>query len=170
MFIFNSNTKIHIKFLVFFNWVFFLFLGLTKDFKQLRIFIETKKTSLSVAAGKGHLTFCKLLLCYGANADGAYTSEETPLYMAASRGHIDVCNLLIYFGASVNKADDRDKIPLFVAAKAGHADVCNLLEHHGADISCIAKEIESLLDIRCPKMAKLILRWKDKLGKNNSFC
>ena len=111
-----------------------------------------------------------VLLCYGANADGAYTSEETPLYMAASRGHIDVCNLLIYFGASVNKVDDRDKIPLFAAAKAGHADVCNLLEHHGADISCIAKEIESLLDIRCQEMAKLILRWKDKLGKNNSSC
>ena len=73
-----------------FNCVFSLILGLVKHFKTLRRFIETKKTSLYVAADEGDLVFCKLLLCDGAIVESAGTSEQTPLYVAASRGHIDV--------------------------------------------------------------------------------
>ena len=144
-----------------------MFLDLTKDFNTLRRLIKAHGASLSVAAKKGDLVFCKLLLCDGAIVDMAGTRNKAlPLHTAASRGHVDICNLLLYFGASVHKVDGRDKTPLFVAAEAGHEDVCNLLEHYGADISCMEKEIEPLLAINSsPEMKKLLLRWKDKLQK-----
>ena len=215
-----------------FNFASFLFLGLAKDLEKLRRFIDTKKISLYVAADKGDIVLCKLLLCDGAIVDSADTRKQTPLYAAASRGHIDVCTLLINFGASVNKVgdsnktdlwaavdgghvdvckllidhdamvddaddckkytplhsaiihgnislcellikkgacvnkvDDTDKTPLCVAAEAGHADFCNLLEHHGADISCMEKKIEFLLKISSSEMKKLLLKWKDEIGK-----
>ena len=239
LFIANSKTKIHTMFLMLFNCTSSFFLGFANNLKKLRRFIETKKTSLYVAAEKGDIVFCKLLLCDGAIVDSADIGKQTPLYVAASRGHSDVCNLLINFGASVNKAvhsnqtvllaavdgghvdvckllidqdamvdgaddcktynplhravihgntdicellikkgarvnkvDDRDRTPLFVAADAGLADVCKLLEHHGADISCMEKTIESLLGISSSEMKKLLLRWKDELGKrfNSLFC
>ena len=78
-----------------FNCAFVLFLGLTTDLKKLRRFIETKKTSLHVAAGEYYLVFCKLLLCCGAIVDSPDTRKQTNLNTAASREHIDICNLLI---------------------------------------------------------------------------
>ena len=144
-----------------------MFLDLTKDFNKLRRLIKAHGASLSVAAEKGDLVIYKLLLCDGAIVETAGTRNKAlPLHTAASRGHVDICKVLLYFGASVHKVDDRDKTPLFVAAEAGHEDVCNLLEHYGADISCMEKEIKPLLDSnRSPEMKKLLLRWKDKLGK-----
>lgn len=144
-----------------------MFLDLTKDFNKLRRLIKAHGASLYVAAGKGDLVICKLLLCDGAIVEMAGTRNKfLPLHIAARRGHVDICKLLLYFGASVHKVDDRDKTPLFVAAKAGHEDVCNLLEHYGADISCMEKGIEPLLATNSsPGMKKLLLRWKDKLGK-----
>ena len=78
-----------------FNCAFVLFLGLTTDLKKLRRFIETKKTSLHVAADKDDLVFSKLLLCGGAIVDSPDTRKQTNLNTAASREHIDICNLLI---------------------------------------------------------------------------
>ena len=83
MFLANSKTKIHTKFLMLFICAFSLFLGLIKKFKRLRGFIETKETYFSVAVDKGNLVSCKLLQC-----DGAIV--EHYLYAAASRWHSDV--------------------------------------------------------------------------------
>ena len=90
MFLANSKTKVHTKFLMIFTFAFSLFLGLIEKFKRLRGFIETKETSFAVAVDKGNLVCCKLLLCDGAIVDSADTRERTPLYAAASRWHSDV--------------------------------------------------------------------------------
>ena len=89
-----------------------LFLGLTKVFEKLRRFGEATKTSFSVAANKGDLVFCIVLLCDGATVVSVNTREQTLLYIASSRGHSDVCNLLIFCGAYVKKVNDSAK-PLF---------------------------------------------------------
>ena len=87
MFIASLRAKIYIKFWLIFNCTFSLLLALEEDFKKFRSFIETKKASLFVAADKGDLVFCKLLLCDGLIIDSADTRKQTPLYAAASRGH-----------------------------------------------------------------------------------
>ena len=115
-----------------FNCASSLFLGLAKELEKLRRFIDTKKISLYVAADKGDIVFCKLLLCDGAIVDSAGTRKRTPLYAAASRGHIDVCKLLLNFGASVNKVDHSNRTALWAAADGGHVDVCKLLMDHDA--------------------------------------
>ena len=126
---------------------------------------KLNKTALWAAADEGHVDVCKLLLDNEAIVDWDDGWQQNPLYAAVSRGHIDVCKLLINSGASVNKVDVRDKTPLLVAAKRGHTDICILLEDHRADISCMEKEIEPLLDISSQEMRKLLLRWKDEIGK-----
>ena len=126
---------------------------------------DSKKTALWAAADGGHVDVCKILLDNEAIVDWDDAWKKNPLYAAARRGHIGVCKLLINFGASVNKVDVRDKTPLLVAAKRGHTDICILLEDHRADISCMEKEIEPLLDISSQEMRKLLLRWKDEIGK-----
>ena len=122
---------------------------------------DSKKTAFWAALDGGQADVCKLLL----DNKAIVHWEKNPLNVAASRGHVDVCKLLKNFGASVNKFDDRDKTPLLVAAKRGHIDICILLEDHHADISCMEKEIEPLLDISSQEMRKLLLRWKDEIGK-----
>ena len=126
---------------------------------------DSKKTALWAAADGGHVDVCKILLDNEAIVDWNDGWKHNPLYAAVSRGHIDVCKLLINSGASVNKVDVGDKTPLLVAAKRGHTDICILLENHRADISCMEKEIEPLLDISSQEMRKLLLRWKDEIGK-----
>ena len=63
-----------------------LFLGLTKVFEKLRRFGEATKTSFSVAANKGDLVFCIVLLCDGATVVSVNTREQTLLYIAS-----DIC-------------------------------------------------------------------------------
>ena len=48
-----------------------------------------------MAADKGDLAFCKLLLCNGAIGDCHDTRKQTNLDTAASRARIDICDLLI---------------------------------------------------------------------------
>ena len=127
MVIANSKTKIHTKFGMFFNCTSSFFLGFVNNLTKLRRFIETKKTSLYVAAEKGDVIFCKLLLWDGAIVDSTDTSKQTPLYAAASRGHSDVCTLLISFGASVNKVAYANQTVLRTAIYGGHVGVCKLL-------------------------------------------
>ena len=98
----SLKTKIHIKFLLIFNCTFSLILALEKDFKKLRSFIETKKASPFVAADKGDLVFCKLLLC-----DGFILKVLIPgnklLYMRLLVEDIDIDILWsIFHGATFN--------------------------------------------------------------------
>ena len=127
---------------------------------------DSNKTALCAAVDGGHVDVSKLLLDHNAMVDGADDDKTcTPLHIAATCGNINLCKLLIMNGACVNKVYDGDRTPLFVAAEKGHAEICSLLEHHGADISSMGKKIESLLDISSSEMKKLLLRWKDELGK-----
>ena len=106
MFIASSRTKIHINFLLIFNCTFSVFLALEKDFKTFRQFIETKKTSLSVAADKGDLAFYKFLLCDGAITGSPARREHR--YRKFMK-HMFWSNLLMFFRAFVAKINDSNK-------------------------------------------------------------
>ena len=79
-----------------------VFLALEKDFKQLRRFIETKKSFLSVDVDKGDILFCKLFTCDGAIIDCADAKKQTPLSVLFDGAYflektIDVVHLLPKF-------------------------------------------------------------------------
>lgn len=60
-------------------------------------------TPLILAAKKGHLGICRLLVHAGAQLNCSNCKYKTPLFFAAKRGYFDVCQFLIEEGAIVHR-------------------------------------------------------------------
>lgn len=89
-------------------------------------------TPLWLAAQRGSVSCCKLLLDAGAPVDDDSISTMTPLGTAADNMHPDVVTLLLSHSADPNLGQ-----PLIAALGGGcHPAVVNLLVHAGADINC----------------------------------
>ncbi|CAE7558592.1 Ank2 [Symbiodinium natans] len=105
------------------------------------------KTSLSLAACKGHLDVARLLLEAGADkdkvTDGGWI-RTTALGLAAGEGHVDVVCLLLQARADCNKVEVTTSVvtsatPLGLASMKGHMKIIHLLLDAGADKEVVSK-------------------------------
>ena len=90
-------------------------------------------TWLHVAADKGRLEFCRVLVDNGANVnDRTSIRGGNPLDQAASSGRIDVVKYLASAGCDLD-VDEPTRNPLFGAISGGHIDVVRFLIGRGVD-------------------------------------
>ena len=95
-----------------------------------------KTTPLHIAARKGHLDVCKLIL---ENTDNKIPTDDvggslvgnTPFHLAAQNGHIAICQLLIE-NRVINFEDTNPRgcngLTVFhIAAANGHLEICKLI-------------------------------------------
>ena len=98
-------------------------------------------TPLHIAARKGHLSVCELIIKHIKDKNPKDASGMTPLHYAAKNGHFQICQLLL---ESIKKKNPKSSgwIPLDFAAWRGHQDICDLLlkNMNDADINTMVVE------------------------------
>mmetsp|Transcript_68724 Transcript_68724/g.201200 ORF Transcript_68724/g.201200 Transcript_68724/m.201200 type:complete len:309 (+) Transcript_68724:84-1010(+) len=94
---------------------------------------EEGVSALMMAAFKGSLETCQVLLEHGADASAAEpASSRTPLMFAAQGGATDVAELLLGKKADPSKADAEGATALMWAAVANKADTAKVLAGFGS--------------------------------------
>ncbi|XP_035693855.1 ankyrin-2-like [Branchiostoma floridae] len=99
--------------------------------------LQDGKTSLHIAAEKGHIGVAELLLKAGAYVSSMDWFEATPLRKAASGGHLGVSELLLKAGARVDSWIKHEL--LHAAAEKGNAVVVELLLKTGTVFELLLK-------------------------------
>ncbi len=121
---------------------------LSRDLGSLETFghyDELAPRSLYLAAARGHVDTCRVLLELGADVDAVCCGEElekfgsfvsyTPLKVAAAGGFLDVVKLLLDHAADVAFCDESRWSILHWAACNNHAEVVQALAGAGADVN-----------------------------------
>ncbi|XP_025161946.1 histone-lysine N-methyltransferase EHMT2 isoform X3 [Harpegnathos saltator] len=85
------------------------------------------RTSLHIAADKGHLSCVHVLVQAGAQVDVMDRNQLTPLMLAANKGKADVVRYLVRIGADVTLKGEDGMTALHMAAKSGHLEVCKII-------------------------------------------
>ncbi|KAI1049601.1 hypothetical protein LB505_013673, partial [Fusarium chuoi] len=80
----------------------------------------------------------RILLEYGATADGGTHEMESPLQLASFIGNLEISKLLIKHGASVDKITGSFKTPLFSAFQGNNnSDIVSLILEKGVDVNYV---------------------------------
>ena len=88
-------------------------------------------TGLALAAEKGHVPACRLLLQARAEVNTTTETGNTPLMWAAGRGHIEVVSLLLKSGANACSANTpQGDTALMWASAQGRTSVARTIMHH----------------------------------------
>lgn len=88
------------------------------------------ESPLMLAALKGELALCQLLIRKGADVN---KPGWAPLHYAATNGHIDIMNLLLEESAYIDAASPNGTTPLMMASQYGNESSVKLLLEAGAD-------------------------------------
>lgn len=88
------------------------------------------ESPLMLAALKGELALCQLLIKKGADVN---KPGWAPLHYAATNAHIDIMNLLLEAHAYIDAASPNGTTPLMMAAQYGDESSVKLLLEAGAD-------------------------------------
>ncbi|XP_011696266.1 PREDICTED: E3 ubiquitin-protein ligase MIB2-like isoform X2 [Wasmannia auropunctata] len=88
--------------------------------------------ALHVAAEKGQLEICTLLLNIGASLHEVDEEGNTPLHYAALSNQLEITNLLLSRGAIVNALNNVRRSVLHIAALKSQRELCTLLLDAGA--------------------------------------
>ncbi len=115
------------------------------------------KTPLILAASKGNLEICSLLVKHGADVNATDTWGSTALQESAYWGHLAVVAFLLKQGANVNDGGDGGLTALIRAASRGHKLVCEALIKSGADVNLKSKNGQSPLNVAKAKGHKEIV-------------
>lgn len=97
---------------------------------QVEVRTAQDESALMLAALKGHVEICKLLIARDADVN---KPGWAPLHYAATGGHIAVMRLLLDNHAYIDAASPNGSTPLMMAARYGTNDVVKLLIDAGAD-------------------------------------
>jgi hypothetical protein len=92
--------------------------------------IETGLRPLHLAAKKGCLPACELLVRHGAEINAQTRERATALHLAAQAGHAEVVLLLLKYLANHTLQDMHGYTAAHIAQQAGHADIVNHIELH----------------------------------------
>ncbi|XP_066909731.1 putative ankyrin repeat protein RF_0381 [Halyomorpha halys] len=92
-------------------------------------------TSISQAAGDGHIGRVKELLDCGADLTAKSFKGATPLMISSLRGHSDIVKLLVERGSPLNDKDEDGYTALHYAIVGGHVGVVKEELDLGADIT-----------------------------------
>ncbi|XP_043464292.1 histone-lysine N-methyltransferase EHMT2 isoform X2 [Leptopilina heterotoma] len=85
------------------------------------------RTSVHLAAEKGHLSCLHVLIQAGGQVDVMDKNQLTPLMLAASKGRAEVVRYLIRIGADTTLKGIDGMTALHIAAKSGHLYVCRII-------------------------------------------
>ena len=85
-----------------------------------------QRSILTMAAFKGYLGLCKILLNYKAEINSKDNKGWTSLISSAQQGHVDVVKLLLGNGADVNIKNNVGASALNFSAQQGYDDVVKL--------------------------------------------
>jgi ankyrin repeat protein len=100
--------------------------------------LESGKTPLHLAAGKGELAEIRALLadrCYA--VDVRDSAGATPLHDAAAAGHASIVRALLDAGADILAKDANHKTALHWSGDSGTPDVVRMLLDEGSDVSAL---------------------------------
>ena len=92
--------------------------------------IETGIRPLHVAAKKGCLQACELLIRHGAEINAQTREGATALHLAAFAGHAEVVVLLLKYVANHTLQDMQGHTAMHYAQQAGHLDIVKHIEQH----------------------------------------
>ncbi|XP_039262547.2 ankyrin repeat domain-containing protein 17-like [Styela clava] len=130
---------------------------------------SSRDTALTIAADKGHVRFCELVLSRWAFVDVRNKKGNTPFWLACNGGHLDVAKLLGRNGADLNTADNRNITPLMAAFRKGHIKVVRwvskLVSQFPSDTECmryIATVSDAELEKRCHTCMDCIVSAKER--------
>ena len=87
-------------------------------------------TPLHMAAQKGHLQVCKMIMEFlEVIKNPIDILGETPLHLAAKNGHFETCKLFIAHEnvENPNPQDIFGLTPLHLASDRGHLDICRFI-------------------------------------------
>ncbi|MCR5867059.1 ankyrin repeat domain-containing protein [Aquincola sp. J276] len=91
---------------------------------------------LHLAAHRGHLGVCQVLLQAGDDVDALRPADgAVPLHLAAAAGHLDVARWLLAQGAAVDGSVRSAGTPLMATAMEGRLDVLQLLIDADAEVN-----------------------------------
>lgn len=88
---------------------------------------QRRKTALHLAAERGHLEACQVLLDHGADAMARSDGAWTPLHNAAEKGHSLVAKLVLAYGADINATTSSGMTALHWASQNGHLSTVEVL-------------------------------------------
>jgi len=71
---------------------------------------EEERSALTIAAGRGHTNFVKLLLEKGASVNHKNKEKKTALMISAEKGYADIVKLLLEYGAETKLSDLKGNI------------------------------------------------------------
>jgi hypothetical protein len=97
---------------------------------QVEVRTAKDESALMLAALKGYLEICKLLIARDADVN---KPGWAPLHYASTGGHITVMRLLLDNHAYIDAASPNGSTPLMMAARYGTNDAVKLLLDAGAD-------------------------------------
>ena len=97
---------------------------------QVEVRTTQDESALMLAALKGYLDICKLLITRDADVN---KPGWAPLHYAATGGHVAVMRLLLDNHAYIDAASPNGTTPLMMAARYGNNDAVSLLLEAGAD-------------------------------------
>ncbi|XP_043466720.1 putative ankyrin repeat protein RF_0381 [Leptopilina heterotoma] len=85
------------------------------------------ETSLYLAAKKGNVEMCQMLVNKGADVNIVKDNSGTPLHIAARKGRKEVVEFLLENGAKTNAIDTFRHTPLHFAAMGGSSDIVKII-------------------------------------------
>ncbi|CAF1013321.1 unnamed protein product, partial [Didymodactylos carnosus] len=92
------------------------------------------KTSLHIAAAKGHHEIVQLLVEKGSNVWACDMNDSTPLHEAAAKNQYLCAKILLNNQAPLNQVDGNHSTPLHLSSQYGHWKIVKLLLRYGADV------------------------------------
>jgi hypothetical protein len=92
--------------------------------------VETGIRPLHIAAEKGCLQACELLIRHGAEINVQTREGATALHLAARAGHAEVVLLLLKYLANHTLQDAQGHTATHYAQQAGHRDIVKHIEQH----------------------------------------
>jgi ankyrin repeat protein len=91
----------------------------------------------------------RILLEYGASADGGMDGFDTPLQLACFIGNFETVKLLVDCGASLHKIAGDFKTPLFSALQGNKRNIISLILEKGVDINYVHLIHGTALHLAC---------------------
>ena len=112
------------------NWETFQEMWCSKEFQHISDKNKKNKkgvTPLHIAALKGHLETCELIIaCKVKDKNPATNNGYTPLCLAVQKNYIKICDLLLKNVKNKLPITSQELTPFHAAAHLGHLEICKL--------------------------------------------